>query len=152
MLCVDPGWNTGLAYFLKNQKPFTSLIKEPPRMKKLKLEEIRLEYMFDMFEAYLKTKDIVECWIEGAETWEMSAKSLAAAERGNTFALAYMVGGYTSLCYKNGVVPHIVKPSKWKGQLNDIRLAHRLKMLIGEKYPQHIQEAVGVGMWVKGVL
>lgn len=154
-LSVDPGWNTGLAYWQGDNKlPWVDIITEPGKNKKLKLEEDRIEWMFQKFEAKIKALPPVydKCFIEGSELWTSSPVSMAAAARGDTFGLAYIIGGYMFTCMKYRLGVEIINPKKWKAQLNRLKLTYRLNTLLGVEYKEHIREAVGLGLWVKGVL
>ncbi|NJR72707.1 MAG: hypothetical protein HC773_01360 [Scytonema sp. CRU_2_7] len=157
-LTVDPGWNTGLAYWIGDKEPIVSIIKEPPRRKKIKLEPTRLKYMFDKFEAYVKSRSIETCVIEGVEMWSGSTKSMTSAARGNLFSLAYIVGGYINICYRLGIHVKLVYPRgggdrvMWKGQLDATKLAARIHRINSKIYPEHIREAVGIGFSIMGIL
>lgn len=163
VITVDPGWNTGIAYWIGDLKPITFLIKEPPRRKKIKIEPVRLRYMFSKFEAALKStpQDKIDtCYIEGVEMWSGNVRSLTSAQRGNLFALAYIVGGYISICYRFGITTKLVYPRgnkakgqvMWKGQLNEKKIIARIKRINGMIYPEHVREAVGIGFSVMGIL
>lgn len=164
VVSVDPGWNTGLAYWTGDIYPMTSIIEEPPRRKKLKLEPPRFYYMFSKFEAYMKAKNPDEMLIEGVEMWMGSTVSMAAAARGNLFSLAYLVGGYMAICYRLKIKVRLVyargkkakgnQPAKetWKGQLNAGAIDKRIYRLNKTKYPEHIREAVGIGFHCMGIL
>lgn len=154
VVTVDPGWNTGIAYWLGDLKPVTKLIKEPPRRKKIKIEPVRLKFMFSTFEAALKsfvdTPD--EVIIEGVELWSGNVRSMTAAQRGNLFALAYIVGGYISISQKIGASVKLVYPRgnkakgqvMWKGQLTPDMVSKRIYRINKTKYPEHVREAVGI--------
>lgn len=161
VVTVDPGWNTGLAYWAGDNTPIVSIIKEPPRRKKIRIEVPRLNFMFEKFEAYIYPKlplDLVV--IEGVEMWMGSTKSMTAAARGNLFALAYLVGGYTSICSKMGVTVKYVyargdkKQNKepWKGQMSADVLEKRIYKINKTIYKEHIREAVGIGFHCMGIL
>lgn len=160
VLTVDPGWNTGWALWLSDNKPLTGIIKEPPRRKIIKLEPMRLSFMFGYFRILLETHSPLEVIIEGVEMWSGNVKSMTAAQRGNLFSLAYIVGGYIECCSSRGISCKLVYPRgnkakeqvMWKGQLNAKQLAARIKRINGETYPEHIREAVGIGFSVMGVL
>ncbi len=151
VVSVDPGWNTGLAYWIGDKFPITNLIKEPPKRKKIKIEPTRLQYMFDKFNAYIKSNDLDLCIIEGVEMWTGSVRSMTSAARGNLFSLAYIVGGYINICYQQGIEIKLVYPrggkdrEMWKGQLNAEMVAKRIYRLNKKTYPEHIREAVGIG-------
>lgn len=155
-ISVDPGWNTGLAVWTGSDNlPYcTDIIVEPTRLKILKLEEDRIEWMLKKFEAFVKARSeyVKDVYIEGAELWSSSVRSMAAAQKGDTFGLAYIIGGYMQICYSYGLHPKVINPTKWKAQLSKDKLIERLKRLYDVEYKEHTREAVGLGLWVKGVL
>lgn len=157
-ISVDPGWNTGLAYWVGDDLPLTDIIKEPPRRKKIKLETARIQFMMNKFEAYVKSKNPEMMIIEGVEMWSGSTRSMTSAVRGDLFALAYLVGGYMHICFKLSIEVKLVYPrggkdrAIWKGQMDATKVAARIKRINGETYPEHIREAVGMGFSVMGIL
>lgn len=162
VITVDPGWNTGIAYWTGDYKPMTRIIVEPSRRKIIKIEPIRLKYMFTNFRQIVGSLPQVpdECYIEGVEMWSGNVRSLTAAQRGNLFALAYIVGGYINVCQKACMSVKLVYPRgnkakgqvMWKGQLNTEKLIKRIKRINGMTYPEHVREAVGIGFSVMGIL
>jgi hypothetical protein len=162
VITCDPGWNTGLAYWMGDYTPITYIIKEPPRRKKIKIEPARLKFMFQKFNAILCSHAplVDSVYIEGVEMWSGNVRSLTAAQRGDLFSLAYLVGGYISICQSKGVSVKLVYPRgnkakgrvMWKGQLNTEKLIKRIYRINQQKYPEHIREAVGIGFSVMGVL
>lgn len=160
VLTVDPGWSTGLAYWVGDNLPITDIIKEPTKRKKIKIEPLRLKFMFNKFEAYIKANEPSEVIIEGVELWTSSVRSMASASRGDTFALAYMVGGYMSICMDWDIQVTLVYPrgdkkkgkEAWKGQMNADMIDKRIKRINQLKYPEHIREAVGIGFHKMGML
>lgn len=160
VLTIDPGWNTGLALWSGSLTPATWVIKEPAKLKVNKIEIDRLEYMYTKFEAALKGINIKLVIIEGVEMWSGSTRSLTSAKRGDLFALAYMVGGYLSICKNLDIKTKLVYPrgdrskgrEMWKGQLNAGMVEKRIRRLNGATYPEHIREAVGIGFSQMGLL
>lgn len=161
-MTVDPGWNTGIAYWTGDNDPVTYVIKEPPRRKKIKIEPARLKFMYTSFRKIIETLPTVPdiCIIEGVEMWTGNVRSLTAAQRGNLFALAYLVGGYINICHMFCMTVKLVYPRgnkakgqiMWKGQLTPEMVAKRIYRINKTKYPEHIREAVGIGFSVMGVL
>ena len=161
VMTVDPGWSTGIAYWLGDNKPITKLIKEPPKRKIIKIEPVRLRYMYTYFrKSVLSFPCVNVCYIEGVEMWSGNVRSLTAAQRGNLFALSYIVGGYINICQSLEISTKLVYPRgnkakgqvMWKGQLSADKVAKRIKRINGLTYPEHIREAVGIGFSVMGIL
>ena len=161
-MTVDPGWSTGIAWWMGDYKPITHIIKEPPRRKKIKIEPSRLKFMFSKFHAILQSHlpSVDYVYIEGVEMWSGNVRSLTAAQRGDLFALSYLVGGYINICQSRGVTVRLVYPRgnkakgrvMWKGQLNTSMLIKRIHRINKQTYPDHIREAVGIGFSVMGIL
>lgn len=161
-LTIDPGWNTGIAYWVGDLDPITQVIKEPARRKKIKIEPERLDYMFRKFDSIVRIyKDEIDrCYIEGVELWAYNLRSMTSAKRGDLFALAYMVGGYTAMCQRNGIEVMLLYPTgekkkervAWKGQLDARKLAARIVRINNKTYPEHVREAVGMGFSILGIL
>jgi len=163
-ISVDPGWNTGLAYWDGDEYPDTYIIEEP-RFQKTKKDQLRLWYMFKLFENYIANEyspnSII---IEGVELWTGSSVSMTSATRGDLFSLAYLVGGYVAIACKYSIDVRFVyargakakgnkaEKETWKGQLNASALDKRIYRINGEKYPEHIREAVGMGFHCMGIL
>jgi len=159
-ITVDPGWNTGMAYWIGDYTPLVFVIKEPPKRKKIKLEPTRLAYMFTEFKSFLMSKKVKLCVIEGVELWAGNVRSMTSASRGDLFALAYIVGGYLSICQQLGIRTKLVYPRgnkakekiRWKGQLDNEALDERIMMINGVTYKEHVREAVGIGFSIMGIL
>jgi hypothetical protein len=161
-LTIDPGWNTGIAYWVGDLNPITQLIREPTKRRKIKIEPRRLSYMFRKFENIIRVyeDEITDIYIEGVQLWSMNPKSLTAAQRGDLFALSYLVGGYIAICQRHGLSVNLIYPSAdkkkerqgWKGQLDAKKLAMRIQRINNKTYPEHIREAVGIGFSVMGIL
>ena len=158
VVSVDPGWNTGLAYWVGDNFPITDIIKEPPKRKKIRIEITRIKFMLDRFEAYVKSKNPKLLILEGVEMWSGSTRSMTSAARGDLFALAYLVGGYIAICYKLGIKSELVyarggkERKTWKGQLGPEQVAKRIYRINKVEYPEHIREAVGIGFSKMGIL
>jgi hypothetical protein len=161
ILTIDPGWNTGIAYWIGTLEPLTQIIREPLKVKQTKLEAKRLKFMFIRFNKFLDVwPDIKKVYIEGTQLWVSSIKSMASVQRGNLFSLAYLVGGYSAICVARNIEVEIIYPSGkitatrkiWKGQLNSLQLARRIQRINGKAYPEHIREAVGIGFSVMNIL
>ena len=101
----------------------------------------------------LEVKHVV---CEFPDYWVGDAKGQAAMERGDILKLAALVGGFLSMANALGVaVPTVVSPREWKGQLGKEAVEARIVRHFGEdacrKYTSHTWDAVGIGMWAKGI-
>ena len=97
--------------------------------------------------------------IEGAALWSDSAKSVIAANSGDTFRLAYLVGciwhiaiGYTDV--------EIIYPRDWKGNLSKDITSRRVELALDrqtravecEKLNVHVFDAIGMCLSANGTL
>lgn len=158
---LDPGWNTGISIWTGDLHPLTHVIREPLKRKKIKIELKRLFYMVDQFKTILSLYPKLDtCYIEGVGLWSGSLRSMTAAKRGDTFALAYLVGLYAGVCYDRGMNVNLSYPGSdkkkervgWKGQMNAQVIAKRIYRINQTTYPEHIREAVGIGFAIMGKL
>lgn len=149
VLTIDPGFNTGYAYWEKTLKPVVGSYKVPNRYKKETIE-CKMVLLFREFEIVLRTFDPIKCIIESVENWD-SLKSNTASKRGDLAKLAYLVGGYSEICRKNGVLFELISARKWKGNLPNKVVEKRVTYVNGETYPNdHIACAVGIGLHKMG--
>lgn len=154
VLTVDPGYNTGLALWRGDLFPVTSILKTTKDKTYDKIKD--LSNLFDKF-LIIYDKNIDTVIIEGVNLWGGSFKSQASTMKGYTFNLAYLIGAYITrvqdLCinlkivYVSNTTVDKIKYVGWKQQLSSKALKERIKRINGvEKYPEHIQEAVGIGL------
>ena len=163
-ITIDPGWNTGIAVWNGTLDPSCCLIKEPAKNSKIKIETVRLNYMFEKFNSvitdFLKHTELQLAYIEGVELWSMNPRSVASAARGDTFTLAYLIGGYIRILQEKEICVRVVYPrgdkkkgrKMWKGQMSAKMVHSRIFRINGISYPEHIREAVGIGFSVIGEL
>lgn len=161
VLCVDPGiGGTGLAFFervLKGSKvaiaPAATHVIAPPRS--YSYWEGKVEYIVAEFFSYLhlyKPKYVV---IEFQELWSSSEVSMASATEGNLFKLTYLTGQLgLAVKQKTGNRAVLVKPTQWKGQLKKKAVGLRIKRTLGKgvSFPNHAEDAVGIGLSIQGKL
>lgn len=86
------------------------------------------------------------------------ARGAAAEARGDIIKLTYMVAGYGLVCAFKRVPFEHVPVINWKGQLSKETVEKRVRRIIGEdtfrqlNIRRDIVDAVGLGLWVKGLL
>lgn len=84
------------------------------------------------------------------------AKGHAAAARGDVSRLAYCCGAIAALCDQLTKI-HLIPVTTWKGQLKKEIVTVRLMRLIGDKdkvgfkIETHAWDAIGVGLYVRGL-
>lgn len=152
ILTVDPGINTGYAYWKGDLQPITGYFNIV-RGEKTKSFEKQCGFMWDRFEAVVKTFKPVNCYIESVEQWSGSLKSRTASIKGDLSKLSYLIGGYGHICTKNNVSWILISAKKWKGQLPNKILANRVEHINGQSYiNEHVTCAVGIGLSRMGLL
>lgn len=87
---------------------------------------------------------------EMPEFWSGSAKSFASAAQGSLFKLSFLVGCIHAAL--DHVPIKLIAPRTWKGQLKKDMVNRRIKAAIDLSYPDHISDAVGMGLFMKGKL
>ena len=149
-LTIDPGSNIGGAFF-HNAKPlFTFVVKD--NINKSDAWEKRIIRILKDFEEELvaprQFSNLV--YIERPIYMEATQKGRIAASSDSLHKLTTMYGAILNLLFKAGFHVEYLKPWEWKGQLNKKQLAHRLKLLTGTVYPDHVADAVGIGYYILG--
>jgi len=155
-LTVDPGWNTGWAFWGNNTVAPSAtgqyILKNKLRAKGTRTED-KLNYMFEQFEEVLNDLEPIFLYVEGTELWTTSTTSMASASSGNLFVLTYLIGGYLSMANRYGLLTRLIPANQWKGQLSKTAVQKRIFRRIGEVYvTDHIADAVGMGLSLKGEL
>lgn len=144
-LTVDPGLNTGLAYW--------DGYNQPEWMKVERTTVSDLDDMADKFGVVILNHDIERVTIENVSLWSGSFKSLTAAKTGALFTLARLIGRYELICYDNGIDVELVDPRKWKGQLTNEALRSWIRDKIDlDIENEHVLCAVGIGLFKMGVI
>lgn len=151
LLAVDPGDNTGWAYFDGSISPMVGQITLS-RSKNVVGQPAQLEWMWEKFSALLSEVNPRGVILEAVEFWSGSVKSRAAASRQNLSKLAYLVGGYGSICTAMGIEWGLLPSRNWKGQMDDAAVKARVIRANGLTYATpHITDAVGIGLHFAGV-
>lgn len=159
VISMDPGDNTGIVIW-KHGKPvdkkFWKLKAKEKQLPPAEQQAILTKYFLDFLTGFLKgNPPQVRFVIEGVSLWGNSAKSQASALRGNSFELAYLVGGYINTfqnVYPEGGVI-LVDVRTWKGNLPTPVLFDILKNKFKiEPENEHLACAYGIGLWHLGRL
>jgi len=158
-MTVDPGiGGTGIAYWdmisrgrskphlPDTVKAITS--KEP-------VWESKVEAITATFSGVLEALKPNWVIIEFQELWAGSASSMASASGGSLFKLTYLTGQFGKAV--NDRCPNmavLIGPSGWKGQLSKKAIDLRIRRAFGKKvkFPNHVSDAVGMGLAIQGVL
>ncbi len=68
--------------------------------------------------------------------------------------LTFLIGTFSATCHRYGAQFIDVPVNQWKGQLSKEAVANRIASRLEihpNKYPSHANDAVGIGLWAKGV-
>ena len=153
VLTVDPGlMGTGWALWRNKKSPVgTGVLKTEHGKSAISWEE-RSHRISDGFSALLVTYTPKLVVIEFPGLFGADATSYAAASKGDLFKLTYLVGNLGVLVHRIGSKVETLPPSKWKGQMPKDVVDRRIMRAIGKKYPNHIGDAVGMGLYMMNEL
>lgn len=149
-ITIDSGSNIGLAAFSSSNVPVRMCMFTG----KLGDWEFRLRFANWKFDEYLKTIEHIPnhtpAYIE-KPAFQESDKGLVCARGGSLYKLikAFVLQAY--ILERNNFKVIEVPVVKWKGQLDKKKVDFRIKKLIDHEYAEHISDAVGIGLWVKGL-
>jgi len=151
VVTVDPGWFTGLAYWIGTDEPIYKLLK----VRKLKGRVIDWGDKIDSLSLQFKTFCCIykpnTVYIEGTTVYAHSAKSMSATK--NLMHLNVLVGEYRKIAKDAGATKvTILEPKEWKGQLSKEAVDKRIFRINQTLYPEHISDAVGIGFSIQGRL
>lgn len=90
--------------------------------------------------------------IEDQSIWEGSAVARTAALRGDIIRLAQLTGMLMQVALQQGATVRLVGVREWKGQLPKAAVHSRIKRILGQRYPEHVADAVGMGLYLRGLL
>lgn len=152
VLCVDPGVNTGWAYWERFRTDLNDWAPTATGVFRAGVNpstEKRLKILNGSFVDVVRTTGAVFVYLESSGYWDQSARSRKSVASGSLVLLTMIVGGYVALSPS----VHLVSPSRWKGSLSVDQLKRRIRRAIpGANYREHEREAVGIGLAVRGIL
>lgn len=158
MITIDPGvGGTAVVYWGDELQPRYIRLISPSRKNSGEAWIDRVKFVMDKFNELLLDLSnpgiVLDVYIEYPSLFE-SATGLAAAAGGDLVKLTFLVGGLSDRVWVHG---HNVKPLRvndWKGQLPKEVINKRACAILGreELFPDHIGDAVGMGLFVKGLL
>lgn len=153
-LCVDPGLGgTGWAYFDNREEPIQHGVIHAynPRKQIISWEKRAMDIVGKFQQVIYSVDRCIWAVIEFPGLFG-GAVGHASSAKGDTFKLAFLVGLMAGACKFEGLDFKLLTPMEWKGQLPkkvvDIRIYNRL----GKKYPNHVADAVGMGLHLMGGL
>ncbi len=89
---------------------------------------------------------------EWPELWAGSAKSQASTSDGDLFKLSALIGALELAVLQCDMEPSLFVTPRWKGQMDKKAVDERIARAIGCSYPNHVSDAVGMGLAVMGTL
>lgn len=153
ILACDPGWHTAIARLSGGVVLATDIVNCPKKLSGKRSEQ--LDFMRLAFRDMLQKAgagDVDLILLEGVQIYSNSIKSQVAAFRGDTVALATLVGVYVSVAKDFCENVQIVLPREWRGSMKDEVVVNRIRRATGMEYPEHISDAVGIGLSAFGKL
>ena len=154
MLTVDPGDNTGWAFWNKATFPEVGQLVNTALSLPV---EAQLPKMWDQFDLLLTTKKPAFVIMEGVEVYAGSLKSRTASQKRSgqkipsLFKLAFLIGGYCNVCDIHNIRFKIMNFSEWGGQMPPAAVNAQVKRINGKEYKtQHITDAVAMGFSIQG--
>lgn len=164
---IDSGINTGVALFKPGYtyplyvKCFSSTVKIGGKTNFA--FDIKANQMLNEFWNFMRMDLSVICtsksieypgysYIEEPEFY-YSDKGLQAAQTGSLKKLLYTYSIVKWMCYQLFHLVEDIKPKTWKGQLSKLQVDYRIQTVIpGAKFDEHISDAVGIGLFIKGLI
>jgi hypothetical protein len=155
LLAIDPGSSgTGWALFDANLNvPRACGVLSAVREKTWQMRGVRVvSSLLEVMEYHATSYGPITEAVVEFPAFFSSAKGYAAAAKGNLVKLAWFVGvvdGAIRITYGINVV--LVPVNDWKGQMDKIAVVERIRRRIGRVYKSHAADAVGLGLWYKGI-
>ena len=100
----------------------------------------------------LRGRERTEAFIEYPGYWEGSPVSQTSARSGSLVKLACLVGMFADRLTISGCRVTFITPQQWKGNLPKEIIHKEIFKRIGKRYREHEADAVGMGLYMKGVL
>lgn len=152
VLTIDPGVNTGWAYWRKG-KPFVTGVFRVKRVKRVQSQPEMITYLCEQLRSivYSLQMKIDRVYIE-AVYFADTHISQTAARSGSLTLLAMIIGAYIASLTLYQYPVELVQPRTWKGQLTDKAIVARVMRRLGRTYRVHEREAVALGLAIAGCL
>jgi Holliday junction resolvasome RuvABC endonuclease subunit len=159
-ISIDPGiGTTGYAVWSNSDwdklvKPLQTGILRGSSVNDWQLRAERTaQELFQVINSLQETGTVIRVYCELPADME-GAKARMVSKEGNIIKLSIMVGMIYRVCCELGIPVEFVPVRSWKGQLpKEVvarRIAEKLNVAI-DLYPSHSNDAVGIGLYCKGV-
>ena len=154
-MTIDPSVrDVGIAYWLKQEtlKPHATAVLRGPRGIHW------VESLWSIVKEYRvllgSLTPLKSVYIEWPSVWTGSAKSMSGAAAGDLGKLWTSVGALmaASRIHNPEIKLYPVPVNDWKGQLPKKAVCSRIMRTIGETYPDHVSDTVGIGLALQGRL
>lgn len=154
MICVDPGIGLGIAVFGKEQKvPDSTFVLDwnpAARNWKEKCDDVidKASQYFKLFSGIYAGCPV---FIEEPQFFD-SFRGVTSARDGALGKLIFFFGRFWQITKDLGFNPVAVPIPQWKGQLNKSQVQERVRRAIDQTYTSHECDAVGIGLFLRGIL
>jgi len=158
---IDPGLQgTGIAVWepttwTTRKRPVPPVHTETLRSGSSPAIETKMAVMTHRVKALLRDWPCKEAYIEKPAFFQ-SASGLMTASRQDLTKLTLCAGYIWGWLASEGVTVKFVEVHEWKGQVPKTVMAKRVNKLLRQRvnreWSEHVYDAVGIGLWVKGCL
>ena len=161
VVTVDPGIRgSGFAYWerLYRTEPGEVMAPRDIQLAVPKAKgswQLRAGLVVERFKGFLYKHSPGLVVIELPEVWSDSEKSMASATKGDLIKLAVLCGRLEEATFEDNVTltkTLYISPQQWKGQLSKRVVDKRIKASLQAEYPDHVSDAVGMGLSMQGWL
>jgi hypothetical protein len=117
----------------------------------------RADILGDRFKTELVARRVVAVYIEFPEFMPDTARGWTSTAKGDVYKLSFLIGVLFRVCSELSI-PEVtlVRVRDWKGQLPkevvERRIKRRVPAVMRFKPMSHSWDAIGIGLWAKGVL
>jgi len=149
LITIDPGVNIGLALFWENPDTpiWTNCIKATQTTNWLLNHQVVLHAFKNEIDAFKELKSIC---IEKPKFME-SHMGMTAARSESLFKLICVYGAMVYIIRNDHKGKLYEIDTSWKGNLDKKKLAERIKRKHNLEFLDHVADAVGLGLWLKGI-
>jgi len=148
-LAIDPGSEgTGLALWLLGKGPYTTKILDYAGH----TWEEKCDYICMQLRYEIKQREWLRCIYCEQPQYMSTFKGHTSATSGSLYKLCTLFGRFWEISISLNKKFFPVEIPKWKGQLDKQKVKIRVdNILPGNDYKSHAIDAVGIGLYVKGL-
>jgi len=158
MICIDPGSaGSGIAFFRRNENiPYHTQIIDTAGKDWMATCTSNLKMLKMAIGAYQDTSiqqiTEVSVFIEEPQYFE-SYTGRTSAKSGSLAKLVFFYGRLWEMINTHFTKNIYAVPiQQWKGQMDKAKVNYRILKAIGKTYESHSADAVGIGLYLRGVL